>query len=397
MPTISAQTSAINRPNCEAPETGLPWVRSEAGTTGMDFMLGPSQALRHVRRTAPRALPSGQMNTAMDRMTRDPHADPQPRLFILVPTHTTRHLEMCLASLAWQSAPCDGVIVSCDTDDPAIADELRRIAPTVWACAARRGIEHGLLWHVSRPHQGEARLNQVRNNGLRALDRFVSLNDRDLVIVLDGDTLLHPAAIEGYRRLASSPAEIVIPFRINVDQPRTAMLDTREILSAASRECLPGVLAEIQGYYRESLVHRQERYERQIASRRLWRWLGLASMVKSHKPKILGGHHAVRVGALRLVNAYDEAYVGYGYDDDDLSRRLYQARPEISIAIAVTTIGAFHLWHPSRAPARPTDSPGYQRFCRPDLPSCAEHGWRSPLPQPEPVVFQVQDAARREA
>ncbi len=318
-----------------------------------------------------------------------------PRVVLVIPTHTTRHLAMCLCSLAWQSRAIDAAVVTCDTDDDAIKAEIDRIVPVVWASAASRGVFHGPLVHACRTHQGEARLNQVRNNGLRALERSVGLSDSDLVVVLDGDTLLAPNAIGAYASLAATRAQVVVPFRVNVDQPRTALLDEGELLRAASASQLPAVLAQLGHYYAASLKGRQERYERQIASRNLWNRLGLFSIVKPHKPKILGGHHAVRVGALRAVNAYDEMYVGYGYDDDDLTRRLYGHTPGLPITIAVDSILAFHLWHPSRAPARPTDTPGYERFSRRDLPYVAEHGWATPRPQPPLEIRTVIAGARK--
>jgi hypothetical protein len=111
--------------------------------------------------------------------------------------------------------------------------------------------------------------------------------------------------------------------------------------------------------------------------------------VKSHKPKLLGGHHAITVARLREINGYDEEYVGYGFDDDDVSRRLYALRPMPRIAIAADRIIAFHLWHPSRAPARPTDAPGYARFRSPLRTPVALRGWRTPMSQPTPRVIQV--------
>lgn len=58
--------------------------------------------------------------------------------------------------------------------------------------------------------------------------------------------------------------------------------------------------------------------------------------------------------------------------------------------IAVRDIIAWHLWHPTRAPVRPTQAPGYARFSTPELPVVAEHGWRNPVPQPHPVVRVVE-------
>ena len=93
---------------------------------------------------------------------------------------------------------------------------------------------------------------------------------------------------------------------------------------------------------------------------------------------------------MRKINGYDEGYVGYGYDDDDLGRRLHTLPRRPVVAIAVEQILAFHLHHPTRAPARPTDAPGYARFSVPGWSSYAEHGWQNPASQPVPTVHRIE-------
>jgi GT2 family glycosyltransferase len=296
------------------------------------------------------------------------------RCHVVVPTHTTRHLQPCLVSLAQQSHPPDSIVVTCDTDDAAIADLLDQTREALGQRLPR-------LVHVSRAHTGVARLNQVRNNGLRALDSVVSPADGDLIVVLDGDTMLAPDTIERHVAGADRGADVIIPFRVNLDEKTTDQVvrspldlpDLRDLVTEADTRLL---------------FQRHRRYQRQLLLRRLFpAWLGV---VKAHKPKVLGGHHAVRVGVMRRVNGYDEGYVGYGYDDDDLTRRLHQLRPRVGVSIAVKESLSFHLWHPTRAPQRPTEAPGYARFVRTDLPTHAELGWTSPGDQPEVRVREVE-------
>lgn len=316
-------------------------------------------------------------------------SDPRwPRVHLLIPTHTTRHLAACLASLAWQRRAPDSVVVTCDTDDAAIGELLDDVWPRIWGVLAARGLSIPQLLHTYRPHQGEPRLNQVRNNGLRALEFHAALADSDLVIVLDGDTLLDQLAVLRHAGDAARGAELIIPFRINMDEASTARITGESVLEAAAVDATegpantPAILKPVATPAAfAALDARDRRYRRQLLLRRT-----LPFLVKSHKPKVLGGHHAVTARALRAVNGYDEEYIGYGYDDDDLTRRLYRLRPSLRVSIAVQEIGAFHLWHPTRAPSRPTDAPGYTRFARTDLPMTAAHGWKNPIPQPEPTV-----------
>lgn len=294
---------------------------------------------------------------------------------------------MCLAGLASQTRFPDSVTVTCDTDDEAIGSLLGSVWPRVAAKArARTNAELPPLLHVFRKHQGEPRLNQVRNNGLRALDGAGLLQDDDLIVVIDGDMLLEEQAIEQHALLASQGAEFILPFRINLDEQTTQGISEESLLDEKALETEPlrslATRADL-----DELRVRARRYRKQLLARRLPGWLKL---VKAHKPKPLGGHHAVCVGKMREINGYDEGYVGYGYDDDDLGRRLHNLPKPPAVAIAVEQILAFHLYHPTRAPTRPTDAPGYARFNDPDWQSFAEHGWQNPTAQPELTVHRIE-------
>lgn len=304
-----------------------------------------------------------------------------PRVHVVIPTHTTRHLAACLCSMAWQARAPETVVVTCDTDDSSIGSLLESWWPRI--AAACRGGRPRLI-HASRPHQGEPRLNQTRNNGLRALDRIVRPGNDDLVVVLDGDTLLSADAIQRHFDYLTMGFGLIIPYRINLDEATSAGLEADQLLGQVSRRIDP-VAGLASDDDRASLAMRHRRYLRHLLLRRSI----VPGVPKRHKPKILGGHHAISVRHLRAVNGYDEQYVGYGYDDDDIARRLHTLSPPPRTAIAVAEIFAFHLWHRSRAPARPTDAPGFARFSRPDLPVAAEHGWKNPASQPDPVYREV--------
>lgn len=307
----------------------------------------------------------------------------EPRLHLVIPTHTTRHLATCLAGLAMQTSPPDTVTLTCDTDDPAIA----RAAQDIWTPIVRTLLDLGrqspVFRHVCRPHTGVARLNQVRNNGVRALDAAGELRDRDTIVVLDGDTVLGPRSCGEHRTLGGQLGhDLVVPYRFNLDQDTTERITPQSLLTLAGQLGEPddrdwGVrppLAIPEDAHAQLRV-RQKRYERQMWLRR---WC--AVLVKPHKPKVLGGHHGVSVRVFRAVNGYDERFTGYGYDDDDLSRRVLALSPPPRVTIAMHIL-AFHLWHPTRAPSRPTDAPGYATFCEPWRARC-ERGLENPTDQP---------------
>ena len=295
------------------------------------------------------------------------------RVFVLIPTHTTRHLACCLASLAHQGRPPDGVVVTCDNDSAELAELLAAWWPRVCARAGREIP----LWHTRRPHQGEAHLNQVRNNGLRTLINEAGAAGRDLVVVLDGDTMLAPDALALHAATRDSGADYIIPYRVLLDEDPTGKIDAEVVLRDG-----PDVKGMLTAAEMKLLSKRQSRYRRHLLMSRL----GLS---KPNKPRLIGGHHAMTIATAQRVNGFDEDYVGYRFNDDDMARRLNRLRPRPKTVIACDIIFAFHMWHTIRAPARLQDAPGWTRFNRKDLPIFAEHGITSPRSQPAVQVSRV--------
>src|SRR5205085_9251119 len=139
----------------------------------------------------------------------------------------------------------------------------------------------------------------VRNNGLRALAANGALGDSDPVLLLDGDTVLARDAIARHAALAAEGYELIIPFRVNLDEGKTARVSAEALLELARDPAGP-TIAELAGAEDElAMVSRERRYRRQLLLRKLVP--GWAGLPKRHKPKILGGHHAVSVRCLRAV------------------------------------------------------------------------------------------------
>ncbi|MCW5776307.1 MAG: hypothetical protein KIS87_07715, partial [Phycisphaeraceae bacterium] len=280
--------------------------------------------------------------------------------------------------LANQTRPPDTVTVSCDTDDPAIPELMRDVWPRVAGCLRARSQPVPSVRVVQRPHQREARPAQVRNNALRALGAAGELSDRDQALFIDGDMMLSETACAQHHALAVSGHGLVIGFRANLDEAETADIEAHAILTPSFSTA--SLLTPAQ---RASLRARHRKYERQLRLRRLLP--GPLCPVKRHKPKLISCHAAASIASLRQVNAFDEQFTAYGYEDDDLGRRLHALRPPPRVAIAVAEIIAFHLWHPSRAALRPRDNPGHARFgARRQIRAVV--GWSNPAPQQEPRV-----------
>ncbi|MGE3109609.1 MAG: galactosyltransferase-related protein [Phycisphaerales bacterium] len=275
---------------------------------------------------------------------------------VIICTHTTRHLERTLWGVSCQTDRPASIIVSCDTDDAGIRE-------LVSECSARltHRMDEGAsltIGLVQRAHQGESRSSQVRNNAVRAGmqlgwmgrseptgagEKFGEASER--LWFLDGDCCPVPEAQAMHVSLGRHGG-LVVGFRIDLTAEQTeAMSDER------MRQGLWPVRPT-----KEQMAMLRWRHRRYVRAAFLRR-LGLA---KPHKPKLLSANFSVGLDDYVRVNGFDEAYVGYGQEDDDLGRRLYRAgvKPVIGVGTAV----AMHQWHATRAPVAWEDSPNAARF-----------------------------------
>lgn len=276
---------------------------------------------------------------------------------VIIPTHTPRYLDLVLAGLARQTERPATIVVSCDTDDPAIGSLIKAWAP-------RLGLE---VWWVRRAHHGGERLCQVRNNAVRHLSESLAIKTGQL-LTLDGDTIASDNCIEGHARLAGQfGVDLIFPYRVDLSETRSRELTAQALYDA------PQPLAPSEPESAK-LVQRHRRYRRQLLLRRL-------HLGPLHKPKLLGGHFSVALATYLRLNGFDEHYQGWGFKDDEFAYRA--ARLGIPCTVAVRDLIAFHLFHPTRqAPGRMADLPTAKRFALRDrLPPVAEHGVRNPLPQ----------------
>lgn len=281
---------------------------------------------------------------------------PRPAMYVLIPTHTPRYLDLVLVGLGRQSTRPEHVVVSCDTDDSAIGDVIARWAPKL-------GLK--VSW-VRRASTGSERLCQVRNNGVRHLVDDLGVKQGRL-LVLDGDMLAPDSLVEAHHRLGVH-APLVYPYRVNVDRDRSAGLVAERIASGEQR-------LEVSAQERRQLAIRDARYRRQLLMRRV-------KLGPLHKPKLLGGHFSVDLSLYLELNGFDELYQGWGFKDDEFAYRA--ARLGAKVRVAVADIPAWHLWHATRQPSGPmSELPTAQRFAlRRTLPNRPEHGVRNPLGQP---------------
>ncbi len=271
---------------------------------------------------------------------------------LVICTYTTPHLRRCLLGVACQTRRPDSVIVTCDTDDPAVRQRAA-------ACSREFGLPLTLVY---RAHHGLCRLSQVANNAVRLLlERGAP--DEAQIVVTQGDCCPAPDFIAQYAARARK-GDLYLGHRIGMTDAQTEVFD--EAAVRAGRP--PAAISTKQ--QRLLQLHARKAYFHLI--------LRHLHLTKLHKPKLVGFNHGYRLELCRRINGYDEEYEGFAVDDDEFCRRANRAgaRPVICVRQAIV----YHCFHPSRQPVPWQDLPSAQRF-RQGGPVYCRHGLDNPRPQ----------------
>ena len=237
---------------------------------------------------------------------------------VVIPTHTTRHLYRTLLGYSRQRLPATTITVTCDTDDPQIGALLERVV----------GETGTTLTHVYRTRHSESRRSQTRNNGIRSLIRR-GLSDDDVLLVVDGDCIPAPDLVARHAEYSNQGA-FVIGNYIPLDEDTTSGIPTDQ-----------GMHAYLEASLTSEQLDRLERIHRKARQQKI---LKRFHLTKAHKPKIVGSNTSFRARNILAINGFDEEYMDWGYEDDDLGKRLYRSGARSVIAIRDALI--YHQWHP---------------------------------------------------
>ena len=261
----------------------------------------------------------------MPSISRSPSVD----LSLVVNTfEKPRHLALVLESIALQEGVAGRfeVIVTDDgsTDEtPAVVAAFASSAPFP-------------VRFVSQPHDG-FRAAQVRNRGAR-------IAAGDYLLFLDGDCILPPGHLAAYadRR-----------------RPGVAQLGyCARLPEATSAVLVPGSLG---GIDLAAIVPDAERRLLRRRFRKAW-WHTL--LRHPSKPRLASGNFGVWRDDFARVNGFDERFVGWGQEDDDLGLRLRAAGVRLESILDRTF--SLHVWHPTdpSATRRWRDGPNVAYFLR---------------------------------
>lgn len=254
------------------------------------------------------------------------------------------HLRLMLASLEAQSRVPDELIVADDGSDAATVDAMKSLL-------AKTSISS----NVVRQEKDGYRLAAARNLAIRAATG-------DYLLFIDCDMALMPDALAIHKNTAA-PGRLLCGNRALLDEA-----GTMKLFKLASAPSVRDWEAAWAGADHSDIQRATALFEQQARWRR-WH------LARPHKPKLLGCHFSLFRADLEAVNGFDENYIGWGYEDDDLARRLYASgiRPVSVIASA----RAIHLWHPTLAPQelkRHRDRPNRAYFRRWFVPDYCKNG-----------------------
>lgn len=235
-------------------------------------------------------------------------------------------LGLCLDSIATQRLRPLEVIVADDgsrVDTGELVRERARDFPVP-------------LFHVWQEDRG-FRASRVRNLGVAA-------SSGDYVVFIDGDMVLHPHFIEDHATLIR-PGMFLQGGRLNASAAESA----RILAGGAPRfvpwmPFAPGLRGELKPRHalRSSVLARR-------------------TLRSAHGGVVMSCNLGAWRADLDRINGFDDAYEGWGREDDDLAQRLRHAGVE-QRRLRYAGL-AIHLWHATRKPeAVPGGTPNERRL-----------------------------------
>jgi len=226
-----------------------------------------------------------------------------------------RHLALVLESIALQrGVPRDyEIVVADDGSGDGTAEVVARFATAVDIPVR----------FTTQPHEG-FRLAGCRNNAARQARG-------DYLVFLDGDCILtrgHLAAHRVRRR-----AGLVL------------LGHCARLTEETSRLLVPDNLAvtNLAGLVPAAEARALERRHRRVCWHNLLR--------HPTKPRLTGGDFGLWRADFERVNGFDERFVGWGQEDDDLGLRLRAAGMRMESVLDLTR--SLHVWHPTDPTATP--------------------------------------------
>ncbi len=248
-------------------------------------------------------------------------------------------LKCCLDALKGSVRDFHEVVVADDGSDENVVKLLKELIATY-----SFPIVHA--WH----HRDGARRAATRNNGIRHASG-------DYLIFLDADFLAMSGAIRAHAAVAK-------PGQFAAGRCKYMTEDqTRRVLQAGVSEDL------LETVYQELSDRPIMREHREFIRYAILRRFGLAHP----RRQTFGGHFSIFRKDIESVNGYDENYVSWGGEDQDMAMRLVLAG--FAGKSVIRTARMLHLWHPREMGDRHwKEGSNVEYYFRKDIPAFCENG-----------------------
>jgi glycosyltransferase involved in cell wall biosynthesis len=221
-----------------------------------------------------------------------------------------QYLKCCLDSIKSSSEYFDEVVITDDGSEESCVHQLKKMITDY----------NFRIIHVSQPKKG-FRPAVARNNGIKRAKG-------DYLIFLDCDFVVLPGTIKIHLD-ASKPERFLDGFCKYLDEEQTNTI-FQEGVSDKLLEDLYQAIPE------EPILKNHRRFIRH----RIFLRLGFASFKKQR----LSSHFSIHREDIERVNGYDENFVGWGGEDEDLAIRL--AMSGLKGKSIMRKARVLHLWHP---------------------------------------------------
>jgi glycosyltransferase involved in cell wall biosynthesis len=233
-----------------------------------------------------------------------------PEIALLISTYQRpRHLQRALVSVAMQRDVA-GKMEVVVTDDGS-TDETANVVETF-----ARSVDFPVHF-TTHPHS-VFQLSRCRNEGVRA-------STAPYLLFLDGDCLLPPDHV-AIHLARSRPGVTRTGTFVRLDEAISQRIDEAAIRSGEFMNWAPTAeMRKMRSKGRRSIFYEVLRHPT--------------------KPRLVGNNIGVWRCDYERVNGFDENFEGWGWEDDDLGRRLRRAGVRLQSILAWTF--TFHMWHPT--------------------------------------------------
>lgn len=199
-------------------------------------------------------------------------------------------LRKALLSLSNQSVKPAELIISDDGSEENVFDEIRNIVERI----------PFKVKYIKQENRG-FRLARCRNNGVRN-------SSGDYLIFIDQDIICTNNIIKTFIQ-SRRDKRFITSHRINLSEEQGQLISEEQIAENRFMHVIEN----------EQLKNLAKDYKKD----NFYYYLHKFSIVR--KPKLKGQAHAINRKDFELINGYDENFVGWGNEDDDIGRRLYQS------------------------------------------------------------------------